>query len=299
MRGPEAEIIKTGCKINLFLHITGVLPSGLHTLESFFIPLAEPFDELVVSPSDGKGFTFVCADPEIDPLNNTLSKAYARYAQAGGFAPALRLELRKGVPKGAGLGGGSANAAGLLLCLNRLNGGALGVAELEELAAGVGADVPFFIRNRPALVQGIGELVEPRPNPFAGFYLALACPGLSVSTAWAYASWDKALHSGEAAFSGSKTLELEATRLTDSSWRDSRSGSCGPRLYNSLESVTFAAFPVLREIKGELLNNGACGALMSGSGSGVFGLFKTRARAEKAALRLRERQVRVFVHQIQ
>ncbi len=104
----EETSLRVGCKINLTLRITGVRPDGWHELDTVFVPLREPFDTLRLSPGGGAGLTLGCDVPGIDPVDNTLTKAYRLFAEASGFRPAVKAALEKGIPHGAGLGGGSA-----------------------------------------------------------------------------------------------------------------------------------------------------------------------------------------------
>ena len=294
-----ATRIVTGCKVNLYLHVLERLENGYHTLESVFLPLHTPHDVLTVQqlPQQAEGSPFAphgvqkvaatgaatppvltCTAPGIDPHNNTLTKAWHLYAQATGFAPALSLHLEKKVPMGAGLGGGSANAAGLLLHLQHLAKAAgvhpLPHSELNILAAKVGADVPFFLHNVPALATGIGERLSPVVNPVAGLWLLLVCPAVAVNTAWAYNALDTL---------GKKFYEKKRKCLTYSEVLDISSFADGVKPQNDFEQVVFQEFPELYTIKQELEAAGAIYALMSGSGSSLFGLFHTEEQARKAS----------------
>lgn len=119
---------------------------------------------------------------------NTLTKAYAAFVKAAGSAPGITVELRKGIPLGSGLGGGSSDAASLLLWLNQRAAQPLDDACLARAALAVGADTPFFLYNQPCRVQGIGEVLTPMDYDFSGLNLVLVCPGIHVDTAWAFAA---------------------------------------------------------------------------------------------------------------
>ena len=114
----EMAALRIGCKVNLTLRITGVRPNGWHELDTVFLPLAEPSDTLRLALRPGGGLALHCAEAGIDPENNTLTKAYRLFAEASGFRPGVDAVLEKGIPHGAGLGGGSADAAALLGWLN-------------------------------------------------------------------------------------------------------------------------------------------------------------------------------------
>lgn len=282
-----ACIVKTGCKINLNLHITGTLENGYHTLDSLFIPLAEPYDTMRIwEKEDGGGISVECDVHGIDVLNNTLTKSYALYAERTGFAPRMHILLQKGVPHGAGLGGGSADAAGLLHYLNERNPTPLGQEELLHIATKIGADVPFFIMNEPCHASGIGEILNPVANPFIGMHLLLVCPEESVNTAWAYEAWDK---EQKRLFSKPSSLTMQGqpvkSLFAHTSW-----------LFNSFETVVFKTYPQLHALKEFLLRQGAAGALMSGSGSAIFALFRTESAAVQAQKKLALRSQKVYQH---
>lgn len=290
-------VLRAGCKINLYLRITGVRPDGWHELDTVFLPLSEPHDRLEVRllRQEGGTVSVRCDTPGIDPERNTLTAACARFAAASGFAPSLDIMLEKGIPHGAGLGGGSADAAALLDWLNARTPEPLALAGLIDVAAGVGADVPFFLLNRPCRARGIGERLVPcDPLGFlrnAGAAILLVCPSESVSTPWAYRAWDQWQKRDERALTKDKMSAI------------GRSSLCFPngneevlRIENSFESPVFAAFPRLRRLKEKLLQSGAAAAAMSGSGSSLFGLFRSLEAARAAAENMREKDVAVHVH---
>ncbi len=260
-------------KVNLYLDILGVLPGGYHELNTLFHPLTAPADTLEISPGPaGQGCLVDSGLPGLDGPDNLIVKAWRRFGEATGFLPDLSVKLTKHIPMGAGLGGGSSDAAAMLTYLNSQAGeSALAPDRLSELAAGIGADTPFFLLGVPAWAGGIGEKLTPAQVDLTGVSLVLICPRAHVSTPWAYKEWDRCfsapdsfLTSPGAAAMG--TLFLE--RLT---------------LYNAFERVVFDRWPGLRTIKEKLIALGACGAAMSGSGASVFGLFRDRARAVMAA----------------
>lgn len=304
--------LRSGCKINLYLEITGSRPDGYHTLRSFMLPLPEPFDLLRVTPQKAQGerdgrksdgtLEVICAEPGIDRADNTLTKAHKLLMRARpelAALPGLTVELVKGVPHGAGLGGGSANAAALLLYLNGLlehsAAGPLSKHELIPVAAKVGADVPFFILNTPAWAEGIGDELVPAEAPRPELHIVLVCPDIRVSTAWAFGEWDRSrlenVHSAKTGGAGNPCL-------TSPPRQDTNFPAAGFTLYNSLEPVVFRAFPRLAAIKRDLDELGAAASLMSGSGSSVFGLFPSRQTAEQAAFALRDRQFTVFTQSV-
>jgi 4-diphosphocytidyl-2-C-methyl-D-erythritol kinase len=288
---------RIGCKINLWLRVTGRLASGYHSLDSFFLPLAEPYDTLNIFQGSGKtGFTLTSSLPELTEIKTSLHKAYAAFAAETGFAPPLALHLEKGIPLGAGLGGGSADAAAILLYLNRLAASAeksLTPEALCELASGIGADVPFFLYNTPARVSGIGEIISPEKNPFSGAFLLLLCPGIHVSTAWAFQALD-AKASGAA--DNGQNKQSAHHNLTTNAGAYRNTFVHGESLQNDLEPVVFEQYPELARLRAQLASLGAFAARMSGSGSSLFGLFAREEAAAVAAQTLSDEGYRVFRH---
>lgn len=293
LTAPSARVspstVKVGCKVNLGLRITGVRENGYHELDSLFVPLTQPWDELDFVPgtTTETGLTVECDTKGIDLGRNTLTKAYAAYAARTGFAPALHIRLRKGIPHGAGLGGGSADAAAVLRWCNAHAPHPLPQEELAAVALRVGADVPFFLHNVPARVRGIGESITPCPSPWRGWHLVLLCPDVHVSTPWAYAAWDTA-HKGK-----KNTQSLECC-LTSRRLEAKEESSCATWLFNDFEAVVFNAHPELRKLKENLLQHGARSAVMSGSGASVAGLFRECEKATQAA-KVLSKETQVFV----
>ena len=285
-----ATVLRAGCKINVFLRITGRRPDGYHTLESLFLPLAEPCDLLEIDNLADSGLVLRCDDAALESPDNIIRKAYDRYAAATGFAPGLSVFLRKGIPYGAGLGGGSADAAVMLQYINEQAAkqchAALEMDELSALAAHIGADVPFFLHNVPALATGIGDKLIPVEAPLPGWHLVLVCPDIRVNTAWAYKAWDEKNSQG-----------YSSSTLTSAVYTDTNPLVHGWRVENSFEPVVFAAYPQLCQIVAQLRSLNATAVGMSGSGSSLFGLFQIKEDATQAAAELKRAFSNVF-HQV-
>ncbi len=292
------ETLRTGCKINIFLRIAGRRPDGYHELETVFYPLPEPHDELVISPAPpGTGITLICDNKELAGQENTVQTAWRLFAKATGFAPDMQVELRKGIPHGAGLGGGSADAALLLRFLNRHAGrAALDAASLNAVAVRIGADVPFFLNAEPAFATGVGEQLIPCSVDLRGFTLLLACPPIHISTAWAFSAWDKS-HATTHGLKRKSTENL-LCQLTSFSQPDTRPFSRALWLFNSFESVVYAAFPKLRAYKESLIRHGAATAMMSGSGASLFALYRETEKAMSAQVCLQQQGVPAFIHHL-
>lgn len=296
--------ITAGCKVNLGLHVTGVRADGYHELDSLFYPLASPCDHLGIRLLGTPGITLSCDAPGIDLACNTLTRAYAAFAEAAGGAPGIELELKKGIPLGAGLGGGSSDAAALLLWLNSRLSRPFDQAALIEIALRVGADTPFFLQQSPCRVRGIGEKLTPLAYDFSGHRLVLVCPGISINTSWAFARYDE-LCQGTQATAEQKSLtkrpcKANGTSLSGTGLSEAPDGWSIWDICNDLEVAVFPQYPQLAAIKADLLRLGADAACMSGSGSSVVGVFgrAEAARADQAAEALRKGNRRVFLLQL-
>ncbi len=298
---------QAGCKINLTLRITGQREDGYHLLDSIFWPLSNPHDTLVFSTNHvcaetdfGADFVVTCSEPGIDTQNNTLTKAYAAFVREGGRLPSdlgcIHVHLHKGIPHGAGLGGGSSNAATVLLWCNEKANTPLSEHALHRAAVSVGADVAFFLQNTPARVQGIGDILEELPKPWPTGYVVLLCPQVYISTPWAYKKIDE-----EKSASFSKKLLTKSgfdyRTLFTGAGHEIVTRQQGENLacVNDFESVVFKAHPQLAKLKQDLLDAGAYMVTMSGSGSSLVGLVATKEAAEDLAKQFQNAQCKVFI----
>lgn len=272
--------LRAGCKVNLYLDIVGVREDGYHEIESLFYPLPSPCDILEVQLTGGQGLSLSCSVPDLDGGENILSRAYMRFAEATGFAPGVSVHLHKNIPMGAGLGGGSSDAAAFLSWLNaRAEERALGRSELAGLALTLGADVPFFLENEPAWVTGIGEKLQPVDCDLSGYTLLVICPSVHVNTKWAYGRWDEMRES--AGVRPRKELTPEISPIMSLCFTKP------PKLWNGFEDVVFHEFPALYEVKRQILNHFPDACVMSGSGSSFVALFSSAERAIRCACVMR------------
>ena len=281
------ETIRSGCKINLLLNVLRRRKDGFHELETVIQPLPL-FDELSAKFADQPGIELLCDHREV-PIgaNNLICRAANAFQNASGRNDGLRIHLKKNIPVAAGLGGGSGNAAAALLILNHLYDNALSAERLSETASQLGSDVPFFLKNSPALAFGRGEKVQPLP-PFKIFEDAcviLVNPGFGVTTSWAYQKLqlDESMRNSAPVSAEELIQSLQAC-----DWEASMKG-----IFNSLERPVFKKYPVLEIIRLELLNSGASGALLSGSGATVFGIIRNKETGEK----VRQRFLKTFGNQ--
>ena len=244
------------CKINLGLYVTGKRPDGYHNLETIFLPI--PLcDELEMEQADRFSFLQEGIPLDSGTENNLCVKAYRMLQQDFPQIGELRIRLHKRIPFGAGLGGGSADAAEALILLNRLFRLGLSAAQLEAYAARLGSDCPFFIANRPSFATGRGELLESLPAlDLSGCDLLLLKPDDAVSTAEAYRGITPT----------PAPVDLrQAVRQPVERWKEI--------IYNQFEESVFPQHPAIRDCKERLYREGALYASMTGSGSCVYGLF--------------------------
>ena len=280
--------LKTGCKVNLYLRIIKQRSDGFHIIDSIFFPLSRPADHMDIIETTGQNLTVKCCPPELENRQNILHKAYEQFASGTGFSPGLKVFLHKNVPVGAGLGGGSANAAAMLVMLNRMAGArSLSHERLMILASRIGADVPFFISGKPARARGIGDVLSPFRVDLRGMHMVLICPGIKINTAWAYRQWDQAEKNTPTSSPG-----LTIPRATDN---DSRLED-RLILYNSFEKVVFRFFPEIRNIKTSMLENGAAACVLSGSGSSLTALFRNKADACRSCGLLSRRSIPFYFY---
>jgi 4-diphosphocytidyl-2-C-methyl-D-erythritol kinase len=259
-------------KVNLALHVLAREESGFHQLETIFCAL-DLADELEIELHGNDIELHVHGADLGDVRGNLVYRAATAYFAAIDAQPGARIRLQKRVPHGAGLGGGSSDAATTLRLLDVLHGAPLGVHRLLRLASTLGADVPFFATGEAmALAWGRGERLLPLPAPDARDVL-LVVPDKAMPTAYAYAELARRRGRGTATPAGS---------LLDHRLLGSWSGLA--RLArNDFENIAFEHVAGLAEVKQRLREHGAAPALLAGSGSAVFGVFERASRADAAA----------------
>ena len=274
-------------KINVYLRIVGRRPDGYHLLDSLMVPISL-YDDVHITVAHGEqraanpgaALVVCCDDPTVPGGETNLAyKAAALVCQEAGLQAQIDIHLRKRIPAGAGLGGGSSNAATVLKSLNVLLALGWTEAHLCQLGARLGADVPFFIPCRPACIGGIGDVVTTVP-PLPARSVVLVVPPFGVSTPWAYCRFDELPSVGPAL--------AQPWQCTPGQW------PARELLINDLERAVLPAYPPIAALKEALLHLGAEGVLMSGSGSSVFGIFRHRTTAEQAVTPL-QAHGRVFL----
>ena len=244
-------------KINLGLLIKGKREDGYHLLETVFYPVFSLQDTLVIERAEDYSFQIEGIKLDSNAEDNLCTKAYKLLQSQIEDLPPVALKLTKNIPAGAGLGGGSSDAAHTLTGLNQLFELGLSNAFLADLGKELGADVPFFIYNKPLLAKGIGTDFEEIDIDFP-FEIKLICPDIHSSTIAAYKALDYKM------FDPKRSLR-EILAQPASEWKSI--------LVNDMEVPVIALYPEIAQIKEDLYTQGALYACMSGSGSSVFGLF--------------------------
>lgn len=253
-------------KINLGLNIVEKRPDGYHNLETIFYPIPLQ-DALEITPWEGGERKYKLAQSGIqiagDDENNLVVKAYKLLDSLYNLPP-IEINLLKHIPSGAGLGGGSADAAFMLCMLNQHFQLNIPNEQLEVYAAQLGADCAFFVENKPTFAEGIGNIFSPIELSLKGYKLVLVKPDIFVSTRDAFAQIKPKR----------PTISLkEVAKMPVEAWKT--------YMVNDFEESVFPQFPAIADIKAKLYDLGAIYASMSGSGSSVFALFKGDATLPK------------------
>ena len=246
-------------KINIFLKIEGrEVKSGMHFINSLFAPI-DLFDTIEIAESSVFSITTEGISENIPTEKNIIFKAHSALQNyIGKELPKFEVKIRKSIPSGAGLGGGSSNAAAFLKFMNGYCKLDLNLAQLIEIASKVGSDVPFFVLGKPAVVKGLGEKTEPVHLPQTDDFFVLVNPEIHVNTGLAYSLFDKK-------FPNCDTSNRVPERF---SWKNED-------IFNDFEEIVFAEFPEIARVKTELKDAGAHKVFMSGSGSTLIAMTKS------------------------
>ncbi|MGR3309753.1 MAG: 4-(cytidine 5'-diphospho)-2-C-methyl-D-erythritol kinase [Candidatus Brocadiales bacterium] len=268
--------VKAPAKVNLFLEVFGKRYDGYHEVETVLQEI-DLVDDIVIEEKE-KGIELSCTNPQVPSgKDNIVCKAAELMQKETGINKGAKIHLVKRIPMGAGLGGGSSDAAATLKGLNKLWKAGLNEDELVRLASMLGSDVPFFINGNTAICRGRGEIVTPVPiNTY--FSYVLLYPDIEISTASSY-----------------QNLKIDLTKaVKDVSFlleilKGGNPESVGKLLYNRLEEAVFQLYPELYRIKEALRAYDFCGLLLSGSGSAIYGLCRRQSDAEEIKTRLDSR----------
>lgn len=257
---------------------------GYHLLDTIMVPVSL-YDDIeiqriktLVKPARDRGprIEVTCNHPFVPSgEKNLVYQAAQALLEKHRIHAAVRIRIRKRIPVGAGLGGGSSDAAATLVGLNRLFKLKIPSRSLKKIALGIGADVPFFLAPRPARARGIGERLTPL-EAFPSLWVVILYPGVELSTAWVYRQYQPTL------------TKAPVNTSIISSLRSCK--TIAAVMVNDLETVTLRRYPVVGLLKEQLVRHGAVGALMSGSGSSVYGVFASKQKAQRAFDRLRKKE---------
>ncbi|HET9522613.1 MAG TPA: 4-(cytidine 5'-diphospho)-2-C-methyl-D-erythritol kinase [Terrimicrobiaceae bacterium] len=249
------------------LRVLGRRSDGFHEIETLMLPISLA-DEIFVEVFSGAAVGVSCDDPDVpEGESNLAAKAAAEFSRRTGLRFGARIAIRKRIPMGAGLGGGSSDAAAVLVALNSIFETRLGIERLEEIAAILGSDVPFFVRGQPAMCRGRGEIIRPF-DVFEKLNLLLLKPPFAVETPWAYKAW-----------AASSSLRADPEDEQDLGWT---------KIFNALERPVFEKFLMLPVMKDWLRQQPEVrAAAMSGSGSTLFAVMREGGSAHDLEERLK------------
>ena len=253
-------------KINLGLNIIKKRSDGFHNIETVFypIPLCDALEIAENDSSEQYEFTSSGISIDVNPVDNIVIKALNLTA-SNLKIPSTTIHLHKNIPFGAGLGGGSADAAYMIKMLNDFYQLNLNTQQMEKLAIQIGSDCPFFIENKPVFAEGKGEIFSPCSIDLSGYYIVLIKPDIHISTPEAY--------SGVTPKKPQKSLK-ELVNLPLTEWKNN--------IFNDFEESIFPNYPELKKLKEELYESGAVYASMSGSGSSMFGIFEQEVKTKES-----------------
>lgn len=262
--------LRANAKINLFLEVLDRRRDGYHNIETVFQSI-DLHDVITLRESTSGDVKVKCDDPRVPvDSSNLVYKAAELLSQESGKRSGVEIHILKRIPVGAGLAGGSTDAAATLVGLNELWGLEYGIDELMQLGGKLGADVPFCIMGGTALGRGRGDELT-QLKTFSGIPAVIANPGFQVSTAWAYGSLkDLGL-----------TRSLKNANILVGKMQQNDISEVGGEFFNIFENVVMEKYPSVRQIKEEFIRSGASGALMSGSGPTVFAVAQDMSSAQR------------------
>lgn len=269
-------------KLNLFLAITGRRADGFHELVSVVAPLAWGDSLTIESATE---FSLTCDDPAV-PVDgsNLVLKAASAFRARTGWTGGAKFVLQKRIPMGAGLGGGSSNAAAALRGLNQMAGGVLDASELSEVAANVGSDCPLFLHGGPVIMRGRGEKIESLPDVGAAKLRArdvlVFKPAFGISTPWAYGRL--------AARAPASYLPPDVAEARLAAWLKDPGAEAEDLLFNNMEPPAFEKFVALPELLERLRDRFGLRPRMSGSGSACFAFLQPDTPVERVIATIQE-----------
>ncbi|MEO8537708.1 MAG: 4-(cytidine 5'-diphospho)-2-C-methyl-D-erythritol kinase [Betaproteobacteria bacterium] len=290
-RAPTALTLKAPAKVNLTLEVVDRLPDGYHAIRSVVARLPRLADTVRVAVRDGPGDIDVRCDAAGVPTGarNLCHVAATLFLQAANRSAAVEIVIHKAIPIAAGLGGGSSDAAAVLMALDAHFPARVGRRTLASIASAIGKDVPLFLGGgATCAISGMGERVRAL-GPLPSFHWLIANPGVAVSTRDAYAALRDELWFME------RKTRTDWSRRMQAGIRAGDANAIAAALYNDFELVVERAHPILKDLKQAMRAFGANGTLMSGSGPTVFGLFRASGERDAAHAALRAHHPSCFV----
>jgi 4-diphosphocytidyl-2-C-methyl-D-erythritol kinase len=274
-------VLNAPAKVNLHLEIRGMRSDGYHEILSVVVAVSL-FDRIHIRSLKHENFLRFRCEPPVPGATNIAAEAARLFMDASGIESGVDVRVHKRIPLGAGLGGGSSDAATVLRGLNRMFSNPLSSQRLRELAAGLGSDVCFFLGGAAALMSGRGERIR-ELTPRDDFLVVLVYPNFGISTAEAYGWFDRS-ETKDRRTSNTEELTAQFEGQDPHSWD----------FFNSFQPTIEGRYPVIAEIVEVLADCGAHPAVVSGSGSSVIGVFTNRCSARMACRRLRRRYAAVW-----
>jgi len=273
-------MIEGNCKINLALNVEGILPNGYHSVKMIMQEITL-CDE--ISLTFGKsGVSLSCSSSQIPTDNKNIAyRAAEMFYKETGIADGVHIHIEKIVPTEAGLGGGSADGAAVFKAMNQHYGYPLTEKQLLELGAKLGADIPFCIMGKTAVAEGIGEVLTPIESKIKTDVLIVK-PPVGISTPWAYKRLDKV---------GFEPVDVNKVKTA---LEDGNVSDLCASMGNVFETVALQEYPEIAQIKADMLSFGASGAMMSGSGPSVFGIFEDAVALDNAYKHFKEKYKDTF-----
>ncbi len=275
--------VSAPAKINLFLDITGKRNDGYHLLSTVMQAVTLCDDVTVITDEDGSGIKVTCSDSEIpcDSSNTAYRAAEEFFAATGIKEQGVTIKIKKRIPSGAGMAGGSTDAAAVLFALNEIFETSLETQELADIAEKIGADVPFCVCGGTMNCSGIGNIMSPLPD-MPECSIVVVKPEFKISTAEAYRRSD------ELGYENPKKSDALISGICNGRVR-----TVAENLYNRFEDITGS--DEIESIKKALTDYGACGAIMTGSGSAVFGLFEDEDEAQDCTKEMKSKYDLVYL----
>lgn len=280
----ESELLYSAApgKINLFLKVTGKRCNGYHELESLFLPLTEPADDIAIDKDALPGAITVGSSDIMLPggTGNIAGRAAELWAKKSATVPHWDINIVKNIPVAAGMGGGSSDAAAVLKLLNRDSGNALDKASLHETALELGADVPFFLDPKPSIMTGVGEIASELDFTLPELHLVLIAPEFPISAAEGY----KLMPAG-------KISPMDPALRNDimQALRSHDTGKLATLIFNDLQDGVFNKYPILPLLARAACSCGALNCLMTGSGPTLFAICRDEKNANEVMAQLKEK----------